>query len=71
MLPISILRCAMGVMVTLALYDVTCRADDISDSMLLATLKRSDRRDDFQSMNDLSDYLGELKQYYTVVGRPR
>ena len=61
----------MGVVVTLALYDVTSRADDISDSMLLATLKRSDRRDDFQSMNDLSDYLGELKQYYTVVGRPR
>ena len=69
--PSAIVRLFVSVVFALVLYDVTCLPGDVSDAMLLAAMKRADKADSFQSMDDISNYLGELKQYHTVLGRPR
>lgn len=67
-------RLSLQLTVILAVYQqLLCGADDVRTHMLhlLQAIKRPDQPEQFRSMNELNQYLGELKQYYNVIGRPR
>jgi len=51
---------------------VTAAAYDVMDSDYSAPSKPLSRRpDSFRNLEELNEYLAEMKQYYALLGRPR
>ena len=69
----SIMACTqqvMGYPIELAIFGRESRAMPARED-LLAPLEAPERPDHFRNLDELNDYLSQLRKYYTILGRPR
>jgi len=65
LLAVILVTCLVTWTFTVTAYDVT------DDDSLQASRTLSRRPESFKDINELNEYLSEMKQYYNLLGRPR
>lgn len=63
---------ATFVLLAVSLLTRLAQADHRSDRMrVMAAAEPPQRPSNFADLDELNNYLEELRQYYTIIGRPR